>query len=98
MKLLGIHDFAGAANQTFDLGMGADVSMPLTLVEVKPFSASAHNSQMRAPFSLMFRSPSAVVLPQKIYPLRNPMLGVLQIFLVPVARDQHGVLYQAVFN
>lgn len=98
MKLLAIQDFASAANQTFDLFMGADVSMPLTLVEVKPLDAHVRSGQVRRPFSLIFRSASTIVLPQKIYALRNSVLGALQVFLVPVARDREGTLYQAVFN
>lgn len=99
MKFLAIQDFAAAQNQTFDLTMGADSSMPLTLVEVRPLAAAATAAgTMRAPFSLMFRSQSAVVLPQKIYGLRNAVMGALQVFLVPVARDRDGIVYQAVFN
>lgn len=50
------------------------------------------------PFSLIFRSSSQVVLPQKLYSLRCAMLGRLEIFLVPVARDTKGIVYQAIFN
>jgi len=53
---------------------------------------------MRAPFSLLFRTASQVHLPQKLYNLKNNKLGKLEIFLVPVARDREGVLYQAVSN
>lgn len=98
MKLLAIEDFAAAQNQTFDLAMGADSSMPLTLVEVRPLAAAPAAGTMRFPFSLMFRSQSAVVLPQNIYGLRNTVMGALQVFLVPVARDRDGIVYQAVFN
>jgi len=98
MKFLAIQDFAAAQNQTFDLTMGADSSMPLTLVEVRLLAAAPAAGTMRAPFSLMFRSQSAVVLPQKIYGLRNAVMGALQVFLVPVARDRDGIVYQAVFN
>lgn len=98
MKFLAIQDFAAAQNQTFDLTMGADASMPLTLVDVRPLAATTVAGAVRAPFSLMFRSQSAVVLPQKIYGLRNAVMGALQIFLVPVARDREGIVYQAVFN
>lgn len=98
MKILAIQDFAAAANQTFDLGMGADTTIPLTLVEVKPLTPTVMAGQVRAPFSLMFRSASPIVLPQQIYSLRNAVIGALQIFLVPVARDREGILYQAVFN
>jgi hypothetical protein len=53
---------------------------------------------MRAPFSLLFRSASQPVLPQKLYNLKNEKFGRLEIFRDPEARDRNGVLYQAVFN
>ena len=53
---------------------------------------------LRSPFSLMFRSGSPVVLPQKVYRLKNATMGLVDIFLVPVGRDVSGVVYQAVFN
>ena len=54
---------------------------------------------MREAFSLIFRSANPVVLPQKIYPMRNRMVAEAQkqgVFIVPIGRDAGGVLYQAV--
>jgi hypothetical protein len=53
---------------------------------------------MRQPFSLLFRSESPVVLPQKIYRMTNATVGPIEIFIVPVARDRQGIVYQAIFN
>lgn len=52
----------------------------------------------RDPFSLIFVGPDEPLLPQAIYELRHESLGVLQIFVVPVARDAVGVRYQAIFT
>ncbi len=97
MTLLSVENFAAAAKQSFDLSIG-EASLPLTLVEVQPLPVNPYPGMMRAPFSLIFRTASQVVLPQKLYNLKNEKLGKLEIFLVPVARDREGVLYQAVFN
>lgn len=97
MTLLSVENFAAVAKQSFDLSLG-ESSVPLTLVEVQPLPVNPYPGMMRAPFSLIFRTASQVVLPQKIYNLKNEKLGKLEIFLVPVARDREGVLYQAVFN
>jgi len=97
MTVLSLQNFAGAANQAFDLEIGA-TSLPLTLVEVVPLPAQQIAGMVRQPFTLTFRSASQVVLPQKIYPLRNATMGAVQIFLVPIGRDRDGILYQAVFN
>ena len=49
-------------------------------------------------FTLLFRGPLEPVLPQAIYPLENARLGHLDVFVVPVGRDEGGVSYEAVFN
>lgn len=97
MQLLTCETFAARANETFDLAVG-ESSLPLTLVEVKPLPARPFPGMMRAPFSLLFRSATSIVLPQKIYRLKNAAMGAIDIFLVPVGRDVQGVVYQAVFN
>lgn len=95
--MLSIQDFAAAANQVFDLQIGT-TSMPLTLVTIRPLAFPSAPGLMRAPFSLLFRSTSPIALPQKIYPLRHAAMGLLQLFLVPVAREREGIVYEAVFN
>ncbi len=97
MQVLSREAFAGQANETFDLGLG-ESSMPVTLVEVQALPTHPYPGMLRSPVSLVFRSGSPVVLPQKVYRLKNPALGVVELFLVPVGRDVSGVLYQAVFN
>lgn len=95
MQFLSIQDFAGAANQEFSLDMGA-ATMALTLIEVKPLPV--HPGLMRAPFSLLFKCASPVILPQKTYKLKHAATGPLDMFLVPVARDGAAIVYQAVYN
>ncbi len=97
MQVMKTEEFAPRANETFDLSLG-ETSMTLTLVEVQPLPAHAYPGQTRQPFSLLFRSGSSVVMPQRVYRLTNASLGALDIFLTPVARDAEGIVYQAVFN
>jgi hypothetical protein len=97
MTMISIQTFAAAANQAFDLVMG-ETSVALTLVEVTPLPSHPVPGLLRDPFSLIFRSQSPVVLPQRIYTLKNATIGKMDIFIVPVGRDAQGVLYQAVFN
>ncbi len=53
----------------------------------------------RDAFTLQFRGPREVMLKQHIYPLHNEKFEEpLQMFLVPVAVEEEGVLYEAVFN
>lgn len=97
MELLTLQNFASCVGQAFDLSLG-ESTVPLTLAEATPGGPQIMAGMRRAPFSLLFRSHSAIVLPQQIYRMKNASLGALEIFLVPVARDKHGIVYQAVFN
>ena len=52
----------------------------------------------RDPFSLLFRAPKEAQLPQCIYHLEHEALGGLDIFLVPIGRDDTGLKCEAIFN
>lgn len=95
--MISLQTFAGRAGETFNLALG-DSDMPLTLTEASPLPADPYPGMLREPFALIFRSSSPIVLPQRIYRLRNAALGALEIFLVPIGRDNRGAVYQAVFN
>jgi hypothetical protein len=97
MANLSLETFASVVRESFDLAVG-ETSLPLTLVEVQPLPVHPFPGMIRPPFSLLFRTASQVVLPQKLYGLKNASLGRLDLFLVPVARDREGIIYQAVFN
>lgn len=97
MQVLTFESFSPHLNSTFALGLGeAAVDLTLTQATRQPMRPFA--GMIREPFSLIFRSGSPVVLPQRIYPLTHAAMGKLDIFIVPIARDAQGVVYQAVFN
>lgn len=73
-----------------------DGEIPFVLVEARPLPTT--QAVHRAPFSLLFRNSSAFLFPQQIYQLRHSRLGEVGVFLVPVARERDGFLYQAIFN
>jgi len=52
----------------------------------------------RAPFSIVFRGPRNVVLPQRIYEVEHDTIGAFPLFLVPIGPDQEGMLYEAIFT
>jgi hypothetical protein len=95
--MLTFESFSPHLNSTFELGLG-ESGMELTLAQATKQPVQAFPGMMREPFSLIFRSGSPVVLPQRIYPFRHTEMGKLDIFIVPVARDAQGIVYQAVFN
>lgn len=97
MQFLSVQDFAAAANQEFEISMG-EAAMTVTLIEVKPLPPQGYPGMMREPFSLLFKSQSPVILPQKQYRLKNAQMGNLDIFLVPIARDGPAIVYQALYS
>ncbi|WP_145477614.1 DUF6916 family protein [Stenotrophomonas rhizophila] len=96
MELLTLEHFAGCVNETFAAEYDG-MAMEFVLVEARPLPAS-HPGAARAPFSLLFRNTAPIVFPQKIYPLSHGRVGEVGIFLVPIAQERAGFLYQAVFN
>jgi hypothetical protein len=93
--------FAPAVGDTFVLDAGETGLLELELLESRPHHPDApaeDASGARAPFSLLFRGPPDPLLPQRIYRLEHESLGPLEIFLVPVARDEAGSSYEAVFG
>ncbi len=96
MELLTLEHFAGCVNETFTAALN-DMELEFVLVEARPLPAKAGDA-MRVPFSLLFRNTAAFLFPQQIYAMRHPRIGEAGIFLVPIAQERAGFLYQAVFN
>lgn len=91
-------DFARSADQEFDVFVG-EATMTMTLVSIEPLKTP--KGMQREAFSLIFRSASPVVLPQRTYQMRSRSLLNAQkvgVFIVPIGSDGDGVRYQAVFN
>lgn len=66
----------------------------LDLVEVRNGSATPGYEV----FTLLFRGDLSLIHPQRTYSLEHASMGAFDLFLVPVGRDQNGVMYEAVFN
>ncbi|MCR8714233.1 DUF6916 family protein [Stenotrophomonas indicatrix] len=98
MELLTLDHFTRHVDQTFSAVIN-DGEIPFVLVEARALTPSqVPPGAGRAPFSLLFRNTSAFLFPQQIYLMRHADIGEVGIFLVPVAREQAGFLYQAIFN
>lgn len=89
-----IDDFAGRVGERFRLDAG-ERALELVLEECARLGEPALE---RVPFSLLFRGPREPVLAQRIYPLVHDELGRFELFLVPVAQDDDGTRYEAVFT
>ena len=95
MELLTLDHFTGHVNETFPAALN-EGEVPFVLVEARGLPAT--QPVARTPFSLLFRNTSSFLFPQQTYRMQHPRLGEIGIFLVPVAREREGFLYQAIFN
>ena len=97
MRLLSLDDFARHLGESFAVTVnGSDVEF--ALIQATPLTVRPNMLDARAPFSLIFRNTAPVLFPQQTYSVTHGVLGVMGIFLVPIARDAEGFLYQAVYN
>jgi len=88
--------FAACLNQDFEV-VFSDGTLALKLFEARPLEAT-HRLAGREPFSLVFRGPAQLRLPQGIYKMSNAQLGEMEIFLVQIAADKTSSSFEAVFN
>jgi hypothetical protein len=89
-----IDDFAPHSDAVFAMQTpGGEV--PLKLVKVAPAGASGRAG---GAFALTFVAPQGPWLPQGTYPVKHPVLGTMEIFLVPVGPVSGGNGYHATFT
>jgi hypothetical protein len=97
--LLTADHFRPALGQPFTIDAGEAGKLDLKLAGVRALAdETAPDPERRAPFALDFRGPAEPVLAQATYRLQNDGLGPIDIFIVPVARDQGGTDYEAIFT
>lgn len=89
--------FAECGAKEYRVKLGDGASLTLELAEASPIALPERAGQ-RKQFSLLFKGPAEPILAQGIYGLENDELGRLDLFLVPVAADEEGVDYEAVFT
>ncbi|MBC7604897.1 MAG: hypothetical protein H7255_19845 [Ramlibacter sp.] len=72
-----------------------DGDLPLAVTGLRDLPGHSPRS---APFAVTLEGPRDPMLPQGIYPLMHPKHGQLDVFIVPVARDQAHTQYELIFN
>ena len=94
--------FEPLVGQAFELEL--EDAKPVSL-ELKEATAAGELSVKQAgelgkrmPFSLVFRGPAELLLPQAIRTLRHAEIGELSLFLVQLEQSAEGSLFEAVFT
>jgi Domain of unknown function (DUF6916) len=98
--LLTESEFSQHVNTKFRLNADSGKAIELELVEVASYAFKDNPNERSGMerFSLFFAGPPEPFLPQAIYSLSHDKLGSLDIFLVPIGRNEKGFSYEAVFN
>ncbi|MBB6409696.1 DUF6916 family protein [Mesorhizobium sangaii] len=86
-------DFEQAVGSVFSVAIG-DRTVSLELTAVRQIASSPRTG---GGFTLLFKGPREIALPQAIYHLTSDAITD-DIFIVPVSVDATGYVYEAVFN
>jgi hypothetical protein len=90
-----LETFAPHLGEVFRVLVGEGSELAMELVSVEPYQEGRKGR--RTAFSLVFLGPNEPLLPQRIYRFRHEELGAFELFIVPIARDEAAVRYEAVF-
>ena len=93
-----IFPHVGEAFRTY---VDAGQSLDIQLIEATDLSARYPSQQTEGrgrPFSIVFRGPGDILLPQAIYQIAHDQIGTFDLFIVPIGGDKDGLRYEAVFN
>ena len=86
-------EFSNHLHGTFSVERAEGV-VELILAEVKSGQSTPQIEQ----FSLLFQGPVSPRLEQRTYSMSNGRTGVVDLFIVPVAQNEAGIVYEVVFN
>jgi hypothetical protein len=81
-------------NTRFRIMLDGAASMEVELIEVKPGRSTPRQEQ----FAILFRAPQDAPAQQGLFRLDHDKIGAIELFLVPVRKDEQGLYYEAVFN
>ena len=86
--------FLSALDSVFRVELTGVPGFEMALVKVDEIVSN----DMQENFSLLFRAPVEAPAFQSIYRLTHNGLGPMDVFLVPIKKDEGGLYYEAVFN
>lgn len=86
--------FSEVLNTKFRFHLSATDLLELELIKVDEFESSPRQER----FSILFQGPLDQMLGQAMYRVEHDQLGTLDLFIVPIAKEEDGIVYEAVFN
>lgn len=93
-KLPTKEDFSTALDSVFYARAGEAEGFDLSLVKFDDLVSN----EIHENYSLLFRAPADAPQVQSIYRLEHEALGKIDLFLVPIKKDENGLYFEAVFN
>ncbi len=97
MTTLSLSQFLPHVGEAFRLAQADDNARAFDLLQAEALPSGW--SPGHAGFSLEFTTAApGAPLSQGTYTLHHPVLGPLQLFLVPIARSEERVHYQSIIN
>ena len=89
-------EFSKHVNTKFRIAGEPPIELELT--EVKGFLSGPIEQTGMERFSAFFHGPGDRFLPQATYAVEHDGMGAFDLFLVPIAKNEKGFRYEAVFN
>ena len=87
-------EFSKHLNTTFRIRLNPEQTLDAKLVGISEHMVSTRQDR----FAIVFQTSNDMLLAQGIAPFEHDQMGNFEIFIVPVARDEQGTRYEAVFN
>lgn len=91
-------EFSQHVNSMYRVNVDHEGPIELELVELKSHERAPIEPEGMERFSIYFRGPEKTLLPQGTYRITHEQMGDFDLFLVPLAREEQGFRYEAVFN
>jgi hypothetical protein len=86
--------FSEILNKTFRLNLPETDILELELIKVEDLGSTAKQER----FSVLFRGPLERGVRQGSYSFEHDELGTFDLFIVPISRQEDGLVYEAAFN
>ena len=93
-----LETFSERLCETFRIYPDASNPLEVELISATALGERPEEGRHRQPFSIVFRGPGDILLPQHIYRMEHPEIGDFELFLVPIGPDEKGLRYEAIFT